>query len=548
MPTMDTRPFRPVNNLNIINAIRNAGTTDFQRRIPAATKSNIDSVVDNILSYSPTTNEFVDSLVNLIGLQIVKSNLWTNPLAKFKRGMLSYGDTIEEINVGLLEAKRYDPDREYLERDLFGQERPDIQSSFHKIDRQDYYKVSVNNTLLRRAFMQEYGLSSFIANLMSAPTTSDQWDEFLLTTSLFKKYDEAGGFFNVNVPDISANTSDANDAKYFLRRVREMSDNLTFISTHYNASGMPVAAQREELELFVTPEANAAMDVEALAAAFNIDRSTVGSRITVIPREHFNVPGAQAVLTTRDFFVIADTLIDTANVINPVGLHTNYFLHHHQIVSASRFVPALLFTTQGNDVIQLNEYVATAISAITVTSAETGDAVTDVTRGQLYEVNADVTSDPESDKFGVVYSMSGNNSSKTRITSTGTLAVSYDESGTQLTITAKPVDSENGDIVSTVTLDVVGDRLDLWPNPQVETDSDSDGLLEVSPVEPAFTDNTITIPNVTGVQYKNGATNVNNGSTIDVANGSPVTITAVARANYELAADAETTWTFTYAA
>lgn len=549
MPELDTRPFRDVNNLDIINAIRNSGTTDYQKRIPAGTKANIDSVIDNILSYRPNVNEFVDSLVNLIGLQIVKANMWTNPLAKYKRGMLSYGDTIEEINVGLLEAKRYDPNREYLEKDLFGQERPDVQSSFHKIDRQDYYKISINNTLLRRAFSAEYGLSNFISALMSAPTTSDQWDEFLVTTSLFKTYDDAGGFFYVNVPDVSASSSSADDAKFLLRQVRAFSDNLMFINTDYNASHMPVAARRDELELFVTPEANAAMDVEALAAAFNIDRAEVGSRTTVVPSQYFNVDGAQAILTTRDFFVIADTLIDTANVVNPAGLHTNYFLHHHQIISASRFVPALLFTTKAGTVINIADSVVTGVSDIVIQDADGNIVTTNVARGSMYVVEASATTNPAGgSNDAVMFAITGNLSIHTYISQTGMLIVGYDEPSEAITISVTPTDSNDASLVKTVDLTVVGDLLNLWPNPGVTPDSDNDGLLEVTPVEPDFTANVITIPTVVGVQYQNGATNVANGTEITVVNGTPVTINAVARAGYELATGATATWTFTYAA
>lgn len=548
MTTIDTRPFRDVDNLDIMNAIRNASSTDYQRRVPSATKANVDSTIEQILSYRPNTNEFVDNLVNLIGLQIVKSTLWTNPLAKYKRGMLMFGDTIEEINVGLLEAKRYDPDREYLEKDLFGQERADVQSSFHKINRQDYYKISVNNTLLRRAFSADFGLSKFVASLMSAPTTSDQWDEFLLTTSLFKIYNEAGGFFNVNVPDISSSSSTADDAKNMLRRVREYSDNLTFINTAYNASGMPVAASRDELELFVTPGANAAMDVEALAAAFNIERAEVGSRTTVIPDQYFGIDGAQAILTTRDFFVIADSLIDTANVVNPVGLHTNYFLHHHQVISASRFVPALLFTTKPGDVITLTDYIVTGLSAITVKDGSDA-TVTSVERGGMYVVEASAVTTPVGgDNDAVMFSITGNNSPRTRITQTGMLHVDYAETAFELVVNVSPVDSTDATLDGTVTLGITGDLLNLWPDPSVTLDADNDGLLEVTPIEPDFTTNVITIPSVTGVQYQNGGVSVNNGTKITVVDGTPVTITAIARANYELTAGVTASWTFTYVA
>jgi len=542
MPTPIVPPFRNPNNVDIFNAIRKYSTVDYQKRIPAATKANVQDVVQNLLNNRPSMNEFVDALVNRIGLVIVKNNLWTNPLAKFKRGMLEYGDTIEEINVGLLQAKRYDTDRDYLERDIFGQERPDVQSSFHKVDRQDFYKISVNEAILRRAFLDENGLSGFITDLMNAPTTSDNWDEFLLTTSLFGEYDRAGGFFNVNVPDISAATSDGNDARYALRRMREMADNLKFISTHYNASGMPVAAQPDELELFITPEANAAVDVEALAGAFNIDKAEFASRTTVIPREHFGIDGAQAVLTTRDFFVIADQRLDTTNVINPVGLHTNYFLHHWEVISASRFVPAILFTTEPGTVINLDNKPVTSVETPTLLDAD-GNTATEVTRGELYQIVSEAVTTPTGgDNNAVRFDIASIHNPSTRVTQTGVLAIGIDENATEITVNVTAVDTYPVQTLATLTVNIVGDKAVLWPNPDAEEDSDDDGLFEVTPENLTVdADDNVTIPTVTGVQYKMGGVNVNNGSVQHITEST--VFTAVARSGFELATGATASWT-----
>jgi hypothetical protein len=521
MPQLDPRPFRAeTSNADILNAIRNVSSLDYQRRIPAATKANVDDVVHNLLTYRPMMNEFVDALVNRIGLEIFKYNSWTNPLAKFKRGMLNFGDTIEEVIVGLLEAKVYDPDREYLEKDIFGTERPDVQSSFHKVNRQNFYKISVNEVLLRRAFLTEYGLSGFVAQLMEAPNTSDNWDEFLLMTSLFETYYSHGGFFKINVPDVSNLDSEAPDARAMLRRMRGLAETLPFISTHYNAAGMPISAKPDELELFITPEANAALDVEALAGAFNVDRANFPSRTTVIPNEYFRIDGVQAILTTADFFVVADTLMETRSQANPVGLHTNYFLHHHQVISASRFVPAILFTTEPGDEIVINE---TPIESVEITGVfdSEGSQVSEVERGTLYHVRASGITNPEGGyNDAVVFEIVSNHHVGSHVTQTGMLYVSPFEAATSLTIRVHS--TENDNLTEDITIPVVGDLLQLWPNPQVVPDADNDGIFEVIPDEPEFDETTdiVTIPSVAGVQYrktvKEGVTFTDSGDIVTV--------------------------------
>jgi len=479
MAHLEITPFRAdTNNADVLNAIRNVSSSDYQRRIPEATKANLQETAKALLSNGPLRNEFVSALMNRIGLVIARNSSWSNPYAKFKRGMLEWGDTIEEIQVGLAEAYAYDTDRDYLERAIFGQERPDVQSSFHKINRQNFYKITVNDAILRRAFLESSGLAGFVSTLMEVPNTSDQWDEFNIMCQMFREYDDNGGFFYVNTPDISASGSTAAEAKTFLREVRRFADTLPFLSTHYNAAGMPVAASRDDLELFITPEANAAIDVEALAAAFQIDRANVPTRTTIIPKEKFNIPGAQAVLTTKDFFVVADSLYEMRQSQNPVGLYDNFFLHHHQVVSTSRFVPALLFTTAAGTVIEIEDTPVTSVAALEVQDSH-GNVVTDVQRGSLNFVVGSAVTTPEGGyNDAVVLSISGDValSSLTYMSQTGTLHVGPDEAATVITITETATD--DNEFTATVDVTVVGDLLTLWPNPSVKLDSDNDGIFD----------------------------------------------------------------------
>lgn len=545
--------FIPHDNTDIYNSIRKNASIDYQRRVPDATKANVQSLLLNVMNYRPTQNEFIDALVNRIGLEIYKSVIWTNPLAKFKRGMLNFGDTIEEINVGLLKAKLYQTDREYLESDIFGVEVADVQTRFHKISRQEFYKISINETLLRRAFLEDYGLSGFVTNLMNAPSTSDNFDEFLLTTSLFNEYYKASGFFKVNVPDVSLPTSTQTDAQYMLRRLREFSSILAFPSAHYNASGMPVAATPDELELFITPEANSGIDVEALAGAFNMEKADIPNRTTVIPNEYFGIPGLQAILTSRDFFVIADTFIDTTSAMNPVGLNTNYFLHHHEVISASPFVPAILFTTEAGDVITLVNTPVSGVQPLTATDPA-GNAVTQFVRGSSYQLVSEAITNPTGGyNDSVRFELVGTQSPRTYLVAqTGSLHISVDEPSESVTINVVAVDtgaSGNAQIGVTSTWPIVGDLLILWPDPTVIPDSNQNALLEVTPkaVPAAPTSGTnknkVTIPTSKGIDYKDGTTVVS-GQTITLTANK--TITAVPQAGYELASGAVSSWNLVY--
>ena len=113
----------------------------------------------------------------------------------------------------------------------------------------------------------------------------------------------------------------------------------------------------------MTPAIKAAIDVDALAMLFNLEKGDVQQRIVTV--DEFPIANAQALLTTEDFFVCHDTVYENTNFWNPQTLVNNYYLHHWGIYSVSPFVPAILFTTASGTSIPV---VSQSLSALTLTA------------------------------------------------------------------------------------------------------------------------------------------------------------------------------------
>ena len=469
---------RDTDNAIVMDSIRSQLSNDYQRRIPEATKAGISEAVATLHKFSVHHNEFVEALVNRIGSTYARNMTWSNPLAEFKRGMLEYGDTIQEIQVGLLQSYAWDPDREYMERVLFERELPEVQSSYHTVNRQEFYKVTINNNMLRRAFLEQGGLADFASRIMEAPITSDNWDEFLATVNLFSEYEKNGGFYHVHIPNISWGANAASEAKHALRKMRGLIETMKFPSTKYNAAHMPTFAKADDLALFTTPEFAAGMDVEALAGAFNIDKANVASRMITVPRDKFNIGGAHAVITTKDFFLIADTMIENTSQWNPAAVSNNYFFHHHQIISASRFVPAVLLWEGADDeVIEITSK-ATAVAKPIVTDSD-GKTVTTVLRGGVYQATAAVTDDNPNigSRTGIIWSVANAQSTHTHVSATGVVSVGCDEDAESIRVVATTSPRNGEGITSTATvLTVAGDRIPAWPDPHDHSEPEPDPI------------------------------------------------------------------------
>lgn len=361
-------------NSTILSKIWLSATNDFQQRIPDPTQHGIDATIDAL--FDPMNrnyfNQFIDVLVMRIGDTFVHQQSFRNPLAVFKKSRMRYGSTIQEIIPKWIRAHSYVDDAE----DVFKIARPDVAQWFHSQNRRDRYDISINRDELRTAFTEEGGLNRLVAAILEVPMNSDEYDEFQIMKQLIAVYEEKWGFFKVQIAALGADSTDA-QAKKALKLFRSYGKKLKYPSTLYNSgqlTDVPVFASPNELVLITTPDVMAAIDVDALATLFNLEKGDVQQRIVEI--DEFPIDGAQALLTTEDFFMCKDTEYETTSIYNPKTLGQNYFLHHWGVYSVSPFVPAILFTTDNATSVPTVTQTITALDAtLTDTTPAPGDIV-----------------------------------------------------------------------------------------------------------------------------------------------------------------------------
>lgn len=351
------------NNTTIAGRVYLSGSNDFQQRVPNPTIEGIDATSKFI--FDPMNrkylNEFMDAFVNRIGSQIVHNNAWENPLSVFKGATMRYGSTIQESAVKWIKAHSYNVEDD----SLLAVQRPEAAVWYHTVNRQDRYDITVEQPDLRMAFADEMGLNRLIDAIMTVPRNSDNYDEYLCMLNQIAYYEQNWGFFKHHV---SAVPTDEKTGKEFLKAVRAYANKLQFPTSLYSPVsaeyGIPTFAKPNELVLFVTADAAASIDVDTLASVFNLDKAEAKYRQIVLPE--LPIPNAFAMLTTDAFFVASDYVYTNESFYNPQTLATNYYLHHWEIVSASPFVPAILFTTDPATTVTT---ITQAVTDVTITSA-----------------------------------------------------------------------------------------------------------------------------------------------------------------------------------
>lgn len=348
---LKTPALRPgTTNAQLLQSAINAAAMGYKKRIPAPTQAGIDRTLDYLAQHRDLWNPICTSLLNQLVPIFATQRAWTNPLAEFKKGMIEFGNGVEEIQTGLLKAAAYDPNDDVDAKLIFGREDLRVETAFHTKNRMNRYKVSVEKALIQSAFLNGGDVAELVDRQTQAPYESDQWDEFNLMVSLLNKYEVRGGFYHVHVPDVAHSGSVKEDATELLRKLRTVAGEMTFKSTAYNPAHIPVHSTPEDMVLLTTPAVRAALDVEALAWAFNIDRADVQYRIVELPQRLVPDPRFQAAVVDKNFFQVYDHLIQTNTIDVPTDpLTYNVFYHHHQTVSCSRFAPTAMFWTGADD-------------------------------------------------------------------------------------------------------------------------------------------------------------------------------------------------------
>ena len=366
-----------VNTLNastidILNTIRANASLDYQNSVPEVTKAtDIPKVGEVLYGYPALANQFINALVNRIALVRVNSATFNNAYAELKKGYLEFGETVEEVFVGIAKAREFSAEKaeaRELKRTL-----PDVRSAFHTMNYRVQYPITIQDEDLRMAFLSINGVQDLIAKIVDAVYTASEYDEFLLFKYLMIKAITAGKMYPIAFDD----TDIKNSAKAF----RGASNQLTFMSTKYNASGVHTTTPREDQYIFMDSTFNAEFDVDVLASAFNMDKATFIGKLkliddwTTFDSERFDVimagsdmiepitanelalmANVKAVLVDAEWFQVYDNANRMTEKYVASGMYWNYFYNVWKTVSSSPFSNAIVFVTDSATITPAESY------------------------------------------------------------------------------------------------------------------------------------------------------------------------------------------------
>lgn len=373
--------------IDILNTIRENASYQYQSLVPTVTTAtDIPKVGEVLFGYPSMANEFVNALVNRIAAYRITSKVYNNPLVELKKGMLEFGETVEEVFVGLAKAREFSVEK--ADQRELKRTQGEVRAAFHVMNWSVQYPVSISADLLRKAFTSMDGVQDLIARIVDSVYSAANYDEYLLCKYLIIKAVSHGKMKHV--------AFDATSASIAAETFRSVSNQMEFMSPDYNAAGVHTFTLKDDQYIFMDAAYNAKIDVNVLAAAFHLERAEFFGHLKLIDSwttfdnarfaeimagsdqieevtatELGLMADVKAVIADREWFQIYDNLAVMTEKFVAAGLYWNYFYNVQKTVSASPYSNAVVLVDDGATVSLPSTLTLTVLSKDTSAVATT---------------------------------------------------------------------------------------------------------------------------------------------------------------------------------
>lgn len=455
MPKIPTVKNLEANTAQILNAARADIGGAYAQDVPKALAdgTNLAAIGEVVMNNPAYPNQLYSSLANRIGMVLLTSKAYRSSLKSLKRGLMTFGEKVEEIFVAMAEPHDYNIVE--AQTNVFKLETGDVYTAFHTLNYEKFYKKSISEENLRQAFLSPEGVYDLIGGLYESLYSGAEYDEFLTTKYLIAKMILGGFIKSTQIPAVTADT-----VKEVATTMAEASYMFRFPSNKYNIAKVTTFSRPEDLILMTSAKFGALNNFNVLASAFNMDKAEIEARHIMIDGfdifdldrldkllgndpeytrftdEQLTLLGSiPAVTFDKNWFMIFDVLMTYKEIYNPEGMYWQNIYHVWKIFSVSPFNNAMMYTDQTSS----------------VTSVTLSPKTATLSKGATLQMTATVVTKGFADK-SVIWTVSGTSATTSTISSTGLLYIAGDETNTELTVTAtSALDSKKKD-TATITI------------------------------------------------------------------------------------------------
>lgn len=341
---------------NSLNAIQQLASPLYHQYIPILEDdTDISALAEPLFSMPTLYNEFCSALLQRIVYTQVDVKMFNNPLKGLEGSMTPIGFAGQEIYINPAKGRQYNPDDfagilQKYEADV------KVQYLLKNMDLQ--YPVTIIRTKLKEAFVSWDALDRFIGGLTMSLYNGMYINHYRYTKALVSSAYKGN---KVIIKQVKALNSEAN-AKAFITKAREMFLNFQAPSTEFNSwskndgAGRPITTwtNPEDIVFLIKNSARAYLDVNVLASAFQIDKTTLMGNIYAVDNfdvlsdngeKIFDGSNIIGIMADRNWFKIktVDEFMEEQRNANNRSIQ--YYLNDIRMYEFSTFANAVVFAT-----------------------------------------------------------------------------------------------------------------------------------------------------------------------------------------------------------
>lgn len=340
-----------------LNKLRELSSELFHQYVPIIDDStDISKFAEPILTVPEVYNEFCNALVNRIVYTQFEIKSFRNPLVVLEGDRIPLGYAGQEVYVNPQKGRAYNPN------DFAGlliKYEADVKVQYMAINSDVQYPVTFSRQQLKKAFVSWGDLETFIDGLSNALYNGAFIDEFRFTKLIVSDaYKDNKAVIDSSISAVSNEAT----AKAFVEKAREYFLNFQLPSSSYNAwskvggEGKPIVTwtNPEDIVMLIRNDIRAYLDVNVLASAFNMDKTTLlGNIITIDNFDAFDDDGNKVfdgsailgIIADKSWFRIKRQDMFMDSFYNPNNRSIQYYLNVVKMYNYSLFANGVILAT-----------------------------------------------------------------------------------------------------------------------------------------------------------------------------------------------------------
>lgn len=366
--------------VKLYNATRNLMSTDDKKIMPVGTDDNISLISSVMLNetYKPMLNSFIQTLINRIGLTIVRNKAFNNPLNVFKKGSIPLGTDIQDIYTNPAKKEKYALTDDEMQKVLKITD-PDTKVAYYRLNRRDKYPVTIAREVLANAFTSWDKFNDMVATITNSLYSGNYIDEYKLTKRLVTE----AYLNNKVITKVITKPIDKATGEDFLIELKNLYDLMQLPSEEYNAyskfSGangtITTWTDKDRIALIMRADVVNQVSVQTLAGVFNLSEAEIQGKLYKVDK--FDDEGKiLGIVCDESFLQIYDNLFRFDETYNASVMAWNEFLHVWQTYAICPFANAVCLCTEEHSDVKLTDFNIGTNNQETMDNVEAGTTKT----------------------------------------------------------------------------------------------------------------------------------------------------------------------------